>query len=433
MADPIDLLQLQRTNIDACIRCGLCLSVCPTYQTTLQEEESPRGRIAMARAVAMGHLDLTPDIIAHQETCLLCEACTAICPANFRMEDMGIALRRTIRDSGQTPRLRRIGLAVAFRGPLRHMRLLRLLSRGAWLYQRSGAQWLARRSGLLRLLRLRRIERLLPPMPTRFFVAGGQRWPPSAPVAPGGETPRVGLFAGCVMSTAFAGTCFATARMLAAAGCDVVAVRDQGCCGALQSHSGAYDEARERARRTIDAFEREPLDVIAVNAAGCGSAMKGYGHLLAGDPAYAQRAAAFAAKVRDATELLAQRPLAAPATPLALTVTYQEPCHLAHAQRIREAPRMLLRALPGVRFVEMAESALCCGSAGVYNVTQAASAEALLRRKTAHLLATGADVVVTANPGCHLQLAAGLADSGSSMRVMHIIDLLDQAYGEDGR
>lgn len=384
----------------------------------------------MARAVARGTVELTPDVIAHQESCLLCEACTAICPAGFRMEDMGIAIRRAVAERSSPVGARRLALAIAFRGPLRRMWLLRALSRALWLYQRSGARWLARRSGLLRLLRLRRVERLLPSMPGRFFVAKGQRWSPATPHA---DAPRVGLFAGCVMSTAFAGVDFATARVLAASGCEVVAVRGQACCGALQAHSGAYDEARDRARRTVDAFEREPLDAIVVNAAGCGSAMKGYGHLLADDPSYADRAAAFAAKVRDVTEFLASRPLGEELASTETTVTYQEPCHLAHAQRVRDAPRALLRSLPGVRFVEMAESALCCGSAGVYNVTQGAAAEALLRRKVDHIVATGANVVVTANPGCHLQIAAGLADCGSKTRVMHIVELIDDAYARAGR
>lgn len=426
MSAPLDPLLAQRANIDACIRCGLCLSVCPTYRLTMMEEESPRGRIAVARALAGSHFALTPDMVAHQESCLLCDACTAICPAGFRMEDMGIAVRRAIGASARPPRSRRWALALAFRGPLAHPRLLRLLSRLVWLYQRSGAQWLLRSTRLLRPLGLARVERLLPRMPARFFVARGQRWAPSA--AAGADPTRVGLFSGCVMSTAFAATDEATARVLAASGCEVVAVAGQGCCGALQAHSGAYDEARERARRTVDAFERESLDAIVVNAAGCGSMLKGYGHLLADDPAYAERAAAFATKVRDVSEFLAARSLNCRLGRLDITVTYQEPCHLAHAQRVRDAPRALLRAIPGLRLVEMRESAVCCGSAGVYNVTQGAMAEALLARKLDHALATGADVIATANPGCHLQLVAGLADRGSRARVAHVIDLLDEAY-----
>ncbi|HWO93602.1 MAG TPA: (Fe-S)-binding protein [Dehalococcoidia bacterium] len=425
MSTPLELLTAQRPNMDACIRCGLCLSVCPTYQTTIMEEESPRGRIAMARAVAAGVVPLDAEIVRHQESCLLCEACTAICPAGFRMEEMGIAVRRAVRESGKVGRMRRMALRFAFRGPLAHMWLLRLLSRGLWLYQRSGSQWLARRSGLLRLLRLARVERLTPRMPARFFVAKGQSWPPSTPAAD--DAPRVGLFAGCVMSTAFAETDEATARVLAANGCEVVAPAGQGCCGALQAHSGAWHEARERARRVIDSFQ-QPFDAIVVNAAGCGSAMKGYGHLLADDPDYAEKAARFSERVRDVAEFLVSRPLNGNLGPLDATVTYQEPCHLAYAQRIRNAPRELLTAIPGLTLAEMKESALCCGSAGIYNVTQGAMAESLLDRKLENALATNASIIVTGNPGCHIQLAAGIHDRGSNVRIAHVVDLLDEAY-----
>ena len=408
--------------MDACIRCGLCLPACPTYQITLMEEESPRGRIAAARALAADAIALTPDVIAHHQSCLLCEACTAICPAGFRMEDMGIALRNEIqqhRGSG-----RRLALRLALRGPLAHPWQLRLLSRLIQLYQRTGLRWLLRRSGALRALGLRRADGLLPPMPARFFVAKGQHWPPPGEIA---DAPRVGLLAGCVMSTALAGVDFATARALAASGCDVIAVAGQGCCGSLAAHSGFTAEARERARRTIDAFERETLEAIVVNAAGCGAAMKGYAHLLADDPAYGQRSRDFSAKVHDMSEFLAGRPAIA-ARRVEATVTYQEPCHLAHAQRIRNAPRALLEAIPGLRLVEMAESAMCCGSAGIYNLTQGESADALLDRKLDNALATGAEIIVTANPGCQLQIAAGLAARGSSVRVMHLAEVLDLAY-----
>ena len=424
MRKPGPLLD-QIGNMDACIRCGLCLSACPTYQLTMMEEESPRGRIAAARALATDAIALTPDVIAHQRSCLLCEACTAICPAGFRMEDMGIALRQEIRQrtgsSGGG-----LALRLALRGPLAHPWQLRLLSRVIWLYQRSGVRWLLRHGGALRLLRLRRADRLLPAMPARFFVAKGQHWPPPGDAAAG--APRVGLLAGCVMSTALAGVGFATARVLAAAGCDAIAVAGQGCCGSLAAHNGFVADARQRARRTIDAFEREELDTIVVNAAGCGAAMKGYGHLLADDPAYRERALAFSAKVRDLSEFLAGRPaFARAARRVEATVTYQEPCHLAHAQRIRSAPHTLLETILGLRLVEMAESSMCCGSAGIYNLTQGESADALLERKLDNALATGAEIIVTANPGCQLQLSAGIAARGSRVRVMHLAEVLDLA------
>jgi glycolate oxidase iron-sulfur subunit len=419
------LLQSQYDNMLSCIRCGLCLSVCPTYQISFAEEEGPRGRIAMARAVAEGHLPLTPDLVEHSQTCLLCDACTAICPAGVRMEPLGTMMREVfLRDRPHGPRERLLRWLV-FRQLFADMRRFRAACRLGWFYQRSGARWLLRRSGLLRLFGLSQLERLLPALPRHFLVPRGQRWLPSR------ESPnrRVALFAGCIMSTAYAETDRATARMLARSGAEVVAVAGQGCCGALHVHNGEAEGARALARRNVDAFATLPDAAIVVNAAGCGSTLKGYGHLLHDDPAYAERAEAFARRVRDVNEELAAAGLPKPAPSLDITVTLQEPCHLAHAQRIREAPRALLRALPGVALAEMNEPALCCGSAGVYNILHRDRADTLQARKVANVVASGAPVVVTSNPGCQLQLEAGLARVGAAVRVRHIVDLLDEAYG----
>ncbi len=419
------LLRSQYDNMLSCIRCGLCLSVCPTYQISFAEEEGPRGRIAMARAVAEGHLPLTADMVEHSQTCLLCDACTAICPAGVRMEPLGTMMREVfLRDRPHGPRERLLRWLV-FRQLFADMRRFRRACRMGWLYQKSGARALARRSGLLKLLGLAQVERLLPALPRRFLVPRGQRWRPrGAPPAR-----RAALFAGCIMSTAYAETDRATARMLARSGAEVVAVAGQGCCGALHVHNGEAEGARALARRNIDAFEALPEAAIVVNAAGCGSTLKGYGHLLHDDPAYAERAEAFARRVRDVNEELAAAGLPKPPNALDITVTLQEPCHLAHAQHIREAPRMLLRSLPGVRLAEMAEPALCCGSAGVYNVLHRDRADTLQARKVKNVVASGAPVVVTSNPGCQLQLEAGLARAGANVRVRHIVDLLDEACG----
>src|SRR5579871_4249012 len=347
------LLHSQYDNMLSCIRCGLCLSVCPTYQISFAEEEGPRGRIAMARAVAEGHLPLTADVVEHSQTCLLCDACTAICPAGVRMEPLGTMMREVfLRDRPHGPRERLLRWLV-FRQLFADMRRFRRACRLGWLYQRGGVQTLVRRSGLLKLLGMSQVERLLPALPRRFLVPRGQRWRAT------GDAPnrQVGLFAGCIMSTAYAETDRATARMLARSGAEVVAVAGQGCCGALHVHNGEAEGARTLARRNIDAFERLPEAAVVVNAAGCGSALKGYGHLLHDDPAYAARAEAFSLRVRDVNEELAAAGLPKPPNALDITVTLQEPCHLAHAQRIREAPRMLLRSLPGVRLAEMAEPA----------------------------------------------------------------------------
>ena len=421
---PIGLESLLREydNALSCIRCGLCLSVCPTYQITLAEEESPRGRIAMARAVAEGVLPVTPDFIEHSESCLLCEACTAVCPAGVRMEPLGVAVREVIGRTRRRGLRERLALALGLNGLLGDMRRFRAACRLAWLYQRSGLRRLLRASGLLKLLGLAEAEALLPAMPRRFVMPRDQTWRPprGRPV-----TRRVALFTGCVMSTAFAATTEATARLLARRGCEVVAVAGQGCCGALHLHSGEVEGARRLARGNVAAFDPAAFDAIIVNSAGCGSTLKGYGHLLEGDEQ--TRGRAFAAKVRDITEYLAELPADVSLGELEMAVTYQEPCHLAHAQRIGQQPRRLLRAIPGLELREMRESALCCGSAGIYNITHEAMADRLLDRKLDNAGATGATAIVTANPGCLLQLQGGLRRRGEAMRVVHIVDLLDEA------
>ncbi len=420
----LDVLKAEYSNMQSCIRCGLCMSVCPTYQISFAEEEGPRGRIALARGLTEGHLELSEDLIAHEQSCLLCEACTAICPAGVHMEPIGVALRAAIAERTRPPAKERLLRFLVFQRLFADMRRFRSVSALARLYQRSGARWLMRHSGILKFLRLSELEALLPEMDGEFFEPKGQAY-----AAQGEPRGRAGVFAGCIMSTAFAETDRATVRVLGANGIESVASAGQGCCGALHLHSGEVEGARALARRNIDAFAAGGDDPIVVNAAGCGSTLKGYGHLLAGDPAYADRAANFSARVRDVTEFLAALPLRPPATSVAQTVTLQEPCHLAHAQQIRTAPRAVLRAIPGVTLVEMAEPALCCGSAGIYNVTQPERSQTLLERKLDNALATGADTIVTANPGCELQLQAGLRQRKAAVRVRHIVDLLDEAYG----
>jgi glycolate oxidase iron-sulfur subunit len=341
------------------------------------------------------------------------------------MEPLGTMMREVFLRDRPHGRRERLLRWLVFQKLFADMGRFRRACRLGRIYQRSGARWLLRKSGLLRLLGLAKLDRLLPTMPRRFLVPRGQRWRPAG----GGPKRQVALFAGCIMSTAYAETDRATARMLARSGAEVVAVAGQGCCGALHVHSGEAEGARALARRNIDAFARLPDAAIVVNAAGCGSTLKGYGHLLHDDPAYAERASAFAARVRDVSEDLAAAGLPKPEHPHDITVTIQEPCHLAHAQRIREAPRTLLRAVPGLALVEMDEPALCCGSAGVYNVVQRERADTLQARKIQNVRASGAPIVVTSNPGCQLQLEAGLARAKLNVCVRHIVDLLDDAYG----
>ncbi len=381
-------------------------------------------------AVSEGRLSLTnPGFVGQMYQCLDCRACEVVCPSGVSYGKLVEAARTQIERAMPGSPLKRGIRWFVFRQLFGNMRFFRLLSKLLYLYQRSGLQWLARKSGILRLLRLQEMESLLPAIPHSFLIPANQYYEPPATL-PTNSTP-VALFAGCIMSTAFAGTDRATIRVLLAHGCSVIVPASQGCCGALTIHAGDMDEARIMARQNIDAFERSGAGYIIVNAAGCGAALKEYAHLFHEDPHYAERAEHFSAQVRDITEFLADRPVTPPQQPLALKVTYQEACHLVHAQRISQQPRKLLRSIPGIELIEMQESALCCGSAGIYNVTQPAMSRRLQERKIQHVQETGAEVVVTANPGCFLQLQSGLRRSGSSIRVMHIVDVLDSAFRQE--
>lgn len=417
--------------INTCVHCGLCLSSCPTYRETGLEMSSPRGRIYLMKAVADGRIGMESDVFQEQMSqCLNCRACEAVCPSGVQYGAILEASRTQIeqaRDEGRLPphpwlvQLLRGG---TFGVMFKHLALFRLFSRLMWLYQRSGVQLIARRSGVLKLFKLDETETLLPPISDTFTVPQGQIFRAEGPARY-----HVALLPGCIMSTAFARVHEATIRVLQKNGCDVYLPPDQGCCGALHSHGGDLEGARELARQNIAAFGGLGFDAVIVNAAGCGSTLKEYGHLLHDDPDWAERAEHFSHTVRDVSEFLASIELnTRDLTPLDLRVTYQEPCHLAHAQRISAQPRALLRAIPGVSLIEMHESSLCCGSAGIYNVTQPEMAERLGNRKLDNAEATTADVLVTANPGCHLQLAGGLRRRGSAMQVLHIVELLDQAY-----
>ena len=414
--------------LNTCVQCGLCLPTCPTYRETYREQSSPRGRLRLMGAVWEGRLDvLDPVFVGQMYECLDCRTCEAVCPSGVLYGAVLEASRAQI-EQARTARgvrspaervIRRLVFGLLFAD----MRLFRLTSALARLYQQSGAQRIARRSGLLRLLRLERLEAQLPSMSRRFFVPRGQLFPALAE-----RRGRAGLLAGCVMHTAYVDVHRATVRVLRRNGWDVVVPAAQGCCGALHVHAGDADGGRALMRRNIAAFGDASVDVVVSNAAGCGAAMKEYGHLLDGDPAWAERATAFSAQVRDITELLAAAPLQGELGRLDTTVTYQEPCHLAHAQRIATAPRVLLQAIPGLRLVEMAESSLCCGSAGTYSVTQPEMSARLLERKLTNALATGARIIASANPGCMLQLGSGLRRRAPGVQVRHVVELLDAAY-----
>lgn len=416
-APPYDLIR-------KCVHCGFCLPSCPTYRITWRERSSPRGRIWLMKSVAEGRLDLLdPVFFEEMNLCLNCRACEAVCPSGVHygqiLEASRAQLVRHRRQSFRERLFRFLGFRFLL-GDLRRFRLANALLR--W-YQRSPLRPLVRRSGVLRLLGLEQAESLMPQLADRFVVADGRFFP-----AQSERRGRVALFVGCIMSTAYAHVHEATIRVLTRNGFDVVLVSGQQCCGALHVHSGEPELGRKLARRNIEALESPYLDAVIVNAAGCGAMLKEYPELLRSDHDYAERARQLAAKVRDITEFLVERGLTVQPGPLPVTVTYQEPCHLAHAQRITQQPRVLLRSIPQLRLVEMAESALCCGSAGIYNLLRPEMANALLERKLSNSLATGADLIVSANPGCMLQLEAGLRARGVQTPVLHIVEVLDRAY-----
>jgi glycolate oxidase iron-sulfur subunit len=406
----------------SCIRCGQCLTSCPTYLLSMNEAEGPRGRIALMRALVEGHMPLTPDLVEHEQSCLVCDACTAVCPAGVHMDPMQVALRAAIEPRLPRSAAARLARRVGF-GLLADLGRLRLAVRLLALAQALRLPALAERLGLLRLLRLDGAAAFLPDrVETSFLVPAGERYPAEGAGAP---TP-VAFFAGCVMSTALADVDRATIRVLQRAGCAVSNTAGQVCCGALHAHGGELAAARELFKRNVVAFEREGDAPIVVNSAGCGAMLKDYGHHLRDEPEWAERARRVSARVVDATQLLAGRELPMRRA-LDLVATYQDPCHLAHAQRITQPPRALLRSIPGLELREMAESTLCCGSAGVYNLTNPRESAQLQRRKLDHALATGAGVIATANPGCLLQLRAGLRERRSDVQVRHVVELLDEA------
>jgi glycolate oxidase iron-sulfur subunit len=463
------LASLDYSVLQQCMHCGLCLPSCPTYAETGKERNSPRGRIALMRAVADGELETTRAFADEMSYCLGCLACTSACPANVNYGTLLETARAHVEESGitSTP-TRNLLRAATLRGLFTRPRLLRLAGRLLGLYQASGVQAMIRASRLTGLLprRLRELEALTPKIQRQFsdaLIAEVEK--PSAVVNP---TRRVAVLTGCVQDLVFSDVNRATVDVLLANNCEVTTPRAQGCCGSLHAHNGDLETARELARRQLDAIDPHAFDAVISNAAGCGSHLKHYDRLLADDPTYADRAAEWSRKVKDVTEWLVEIGFRPPQperrtlnverrTPndspnsdfsvqssafgvqrlpaqRSLTVTYHEACHLCHGQKISAQPREILRALPGAEIRECAEGTWCCGSAGIYNLTQPATAAWLQARKVQHLQATGAGVVVTANPGCHLQIENGLRAAGDRhTRVMHPVVLLAEAYRAETR
>jgi glycolate oxidase iron-sulfur subunit len=431
-----------------CVHCGFCLPACPTYQLWGEEMDSPRGRIHLITQILDGAAG-TEAAATHLDRCLGCMACVPACPSGVQYDRLIEAARewaeqptqdlppralppralppgalppRALPPRARRDRVIRRAIFETFPYPGR----LRLLMAPLRAAQRIGADRLVGRSELAGRLAPELVAalRIAPPRPARQRRQASGRLPDRVP-AMGSRRAVVGMLTGCVQQVFFPAVNAATARVLAAEGCDVIVPRSQGCCGALSLHGGRRTEAVAFARRTIEAFERAGVDAVVVNAAGCGSAIKEYGQLLAGDPAWSGRAAALGDKARDFSEFLAELGAAAPRHPLPLTVVYQDACHLGHAQRITGQPRDLLRAIPDLRLAEIGDGGTCCGSAGIYNLVQPEAATELGARKARAVHAASADLLVSANPGCAMQIAAALGDQGTPMPVAHVAQVLD--------
>jgi glycolate oxidase iron-sulfur subunit len=404
-----------------CIHCGFCLPTCPTFALTGDETDSPRGRLYYMRLLAEGRIDPNESVLTHLDRCLECRACETACPSGVRYGFLSELVRAQLTKQGK--------------GPTRHFKLQDFLIRQIfpypdrldWLFLPLRiAQAFKATEWLNNIPMLSRAINTVPPLPSRqwrrlpqFFAAKNER------------KMRVGLITGCINSVVLSRTNWAAAEVLAAAGCEVVIPPEQGCCGSLLAHIGYLEDAKKLARQLILTFARhEPLDAIVVTAAGCGSFMKDYGHLFANDPHVADLAGKFAAKVKDFCELLDEIGLPTSLKPLSGRVTYHDPCHLAHGQNIREQPRKLIRQVPNIEFVELPESDWCCGGGGAYSLLQPEMSDAVLDRKMANIKATKANIVVTANIVCTMQIWYGIRKHRLDIKLMHIADFLRAALPE---
>ena len=414
--DVVDTEGPDAADLSKCVHCGLCLQNCPTYLVTGKEAESPRGRLHLLQAFADGRVEANEAYQEHLELCLVCRNCESVCPSGVPFGRIMEAGRSQLYARARLSTGERLFRWLAFQVMLPSPGRLRAAFNLLRLYQRTGLRRWVRASHLLPP-RLREEEQLLPTVEERFD--------PTVEVYParGEARYRVGLFVGCVMPELYGRVHEATIRVLTHNGCEVHVPRGQACCGALNVHGGERRRAREMAPRTLAAFLARPLDAIVVNSAGCGSTMKEYGELVGGDAA--ER---FASRTRDVNEFLASIELVPPTRPVRKVVTLQESCHLVHAQRIKQAPRQLLAAIPGLEVRDMAHPDLCCGSAGLYMVQQPTMSARLLEEKMVEVANTGATTIVTANPGCMIQLEVGLERAQRGGEVRHVVEILDEAY-----
>ena len=414
--------------INTCIHCGLCLNECPTYRLLRVEMDSPRGRIQLIKAVDESRMSLTEESFAkHIFLCLDCRGCETACPSGVQYGPLVEAARAQLTVAGNVPtgiKVANFVLRHVFRNPGR----LRFVARLLRLYQRSGMQRLVRISGVLKLLPgdLAKAEAMAPEISDRFVDPGSIAFVSTQ----GDVRHRVAFLSGCIMSVAFSDVHEASLRVLARSGCEVVLPEGQVCCGALSYHNGDRDTARDLARANVEAFEAHEVDAIVVNSAGCGSTMKEWGDILADDPEFADRAKAVAAKVQDFSEWLARIGIGTDLGAIDERVTYQDACHLRHAQKIADQPRDLIGSIPGVELVEMRNSVLCCGNAGIYSALNTEISMGILDEKLDNIAHTEATTIVTTNPGCQLHIGSGLKARGGNARIVHIAQLLDEAIAK---
>ena len=411
--------------IDACVHCGFCLSTCPSYRVLGTEMDSPRGRVYMMDALNQGEIELTPAVVSHFDSCLGCLACTTTCPSGVQYDKLIASMRPQIERNHKRPfieQLYRQFIFALFPYPNR----LRVLLVPLFVYQKLGLQKLARKTGIIEKIspHLAGMESNLPELSASTF----KDTLPALIPAQGTKRYRVGMILGCVQKLFFDRVNQATVRVLTANGCEVVVPPTQGCCAALPHHQGQEEQAKSLARQMIDNFADTNVDAIIINAAGCGHTLKEYGELFKDEPEYLQKAIDFSAKVRDVQEFLASIELTTKLLPIStdkLNLVYQDACHLLHGQKISIQPRQLLKQIPNVQLTEPLDAALCCGSAGVYNMLQPETANELGRQKVNNLVKTGATIIASANPGCTLQIAKHLELQGHQTRILHPIELLD--------
>src|SRR6201997_518922 len=420
------LRRLDYSVLQQCIHCGMCLPTCPTFDEPKLDRNSPRGRIALMRRIADGQLEVTQAFGQELYFCLGCLTCETACPAGVRYGEMFEQARADIEQVSvlRNP-VRNLVRALTLRWMFTRPHTLRTIGRLIWLYQAGGLEFLVRKLKLTRFLpkRVRALEPLTPRVQRHFTDALVR------PIeTPANRKYRVGLLTGCVQDLVFSHVNRDTADVLLANGCEGVTPRAQFCCGSIHAHNGELELAKQMARRNLDAFDLERLDAVITNAAGCGTHLKNYAHLLQDDPVFADRSVEWSAKMRDIHEWLPEIVIRPPAASTPETVTYHEACHLCHGQKITRQPREVLKAIPGLELVELPESTWCCGSAGVYNITQPDMSEKLLQRKLENIAKTGVNIVASANPGCSVQLEAGARFLNKNLKILHPISLLAQAY-----